>query len=190
MGDGGDQTTALARIAVAVLGLAAVVLIFSILGDSEGASLNSKVLSAVISFVPFSLIALAGFRLIERKPQLILLGLLTIILSAAAYFVLLDAFWSNGFEGRHVARGTLLIIVLAAGQASMLLSFGRDDDSPLVNGVLLGTLSVLGLLSLLAVVEISDPGQDVDSKLFAILSVLYLLGILLRPLLRQAEFDT
>jgi hypothetical protein len=51
-------------------------------------------------------------------------------------------------------------------------------------------LSALGLLSVLAIVEISEPGQDVDGRLLAILSVLYLLGILLRPLLRHAELDT
>lgn len=183
------QAPALARMATAVLSIGAIILIISILGVSEDDALNGKALWAVVSFVPFSLTALAGFRLIERRPELALLGLLTILLAVAAYFVALEVIWSNGIFERQVSRETLLILVLAVGQASMLLSFGRDDDSPLVRGALLGTLSALGLLSVLAIVEISDPGQDVDSRLLAILSVLYLFGILLQPLLRHAELD-
>ncbi len=187
---GGDgHTAALARTAIAVLGLVAAVLILAILGGSDAGRLSAKVIVTVVLFALFSLCALAGLFLAERRPHLSPFGLLTAILAAAAFLVVLQAYLSGGFEGRHLAKEILVIVTLAAGQASMLLAFQRDDDSPSVRAVLLGSLVALALFCTLAAVEISGPGRDVSYKLFAVVGVLYLLGALLPPLLRRAEVD-
>jgi hypothetical protein len=186
MSGGGGQAASVARIAVATLCLGAAVLVVLILGGSSD-DLSGKAILAAVMLAPFSLCALAGFFLIERQPQLALFGVATIGLAVAAYFVVLDALWSGGFSGQHVAVETLTILTIAAGQVSVLLSLRRDDDSRTVNGALFGSIAALVLLVVLAVIEISDSGADIGPKPFGILSVLYLLGALLAPLLRQAE---
>jgi len=171
---------------VAVLCLAAAVLIVLILGSSSD-DLSGKAVAAVILLAPFSLCALAGFFLVQRQPRLAVLGMATIGLAATTFFVVLDLFWSGGFSGRNVSAETLAILTVASGQTSLLLSLRRDEDGPMVNGALFGSVVALALLVALAVIEISDSGADIGPKPFGILSVLYLLGILLAPLLRKAE---
>jgi uncharacterized membrane protein len=192
MGGQEIRKATLGRIAVAALGLGAAVLVITILSHSDSnEDVNSKVFAAVILFVLFSLSSLPGFRLIERQPQLTGFGALTIGLSAAAYFVALEAFLSNGpfvFVG-HVAVWTLAIVALAASQASMLLSFRRGDDSRRIDAVLLGSIIALALLAVLAIVEISEPGTEIGRRTWAVVSVLYLLGALLPPCLRLAEAE-
>jgi hypothetical protein len=193
MGGREIRKATLGRIAVAALGLGAAVLIVKILGHSDSnEDVNSKVFAAVILFVLFSLSSLPGFRLIERQPQLTGLGGLTIGLSVAAYFVALEAFLSNGpfaFVGGHSAVWTLAIVAVATSQASMLLSFRRDDDSRRIDAVLLGSMLVLALLAALVIVEISEPGTEIGRRTWAVVSVLYLLAALLPPFLRLIEAE-
>lgn len=186
MSSDGSQAAAVVRIVVAMLCLGAAVLIILILGNSSD-DLSGKAIVAAVLLAPFSLCALAGFSLIERQPQLAVLGMATIGLAVAAYFVVLDTFWSGGFSGRNISVEVLAIMTIAAGQISTLLSLRHDEDSPMVSGVLFGSIAALVLLVALAVIEISDSGSDIGPKPFGILSVLYLLGVLLAPLLRQAE---
>ncbi len=175
----------LARIAVWGLSLGAVVLIALILGGSE--DLQGKVGAAALLFVLFSLNSLSGCLLIERRPELTLLGALTIGFSAAAYFVALDSFFSHGPFPGGKSVWILVIIAFVVGQASMLLAFRRDEDSPLVNAVLAGSLIVLALLVVLSIIAIS--GTDIGPKVYATLAVLYLLGALLPPCLRWEETE-
>src|ERR1700729_3054641 len=122
-----------ARIVIWALGIGAVVLLV-LIGNAGSDDLEGKVFAAAILFVLFSLSSLAGFLLIDRQPQLAFFGGMTIGLSVAAYFVPLDAFLSgSGFSSSHTSVGVLMVVVLAASQTSMLLSFKREDDSPLVS---------------------------------------------------------
>jgi hypothetical protein len=183
--------TTLARIVIWGLSLGAAILIVLILRHSgSNEDVNSKVFAAVILFVFFSLSSLAGLLLIERQPHLTVFGGMTIGLSVAAYFVALDAFVSDGpFTTGHVSVLTLAIVALAASQASMLLSFRRDDDSPLVDAVVLGSIVALALLAVLVIVEVSNPGTAIGRKTLAVVSVLYLLGALLPPCLRWSRAE-
>ena len=182
----------LGRIAVAALGLGAAVLVVTILNHSDSnEDVNSKVFAAVILFVFFSLSALPGFRLIERRPELTAFGGLTIGLSVAAFFVGLEAFISNGpfvLAGQS-AVWTLAIVAVAAGQASMLLSFRRDDDSQRVDAAVVGSMIALALLAALAIIEISKPGTEIGRRTWAAVAAFYLLGALLPPCLRLAEAE-
>jgi peptidoglycan/LPS O-acetylase OafA/YrhL len=174
-----------ARIVIWALSLGAVIVIALILGGSE--SLQGKVGEAALLFVLFSLNSLSGLFLIERRPELTLLGAAAIGFSVAAYFVVLDTFFSNNFFPGQNSVWILVAIAFVLGQASMLLAFRRDEDSPLINAVLAGTLIVLALLIVLTIVSIS--GTDIGPKMYAILAVLYLLGALLPPCLRWAETE-
>jgi len=193
MGGREIRKATLGRIAVAVLCLGAAILIIAILRHSDSnEDVNSKVFAAAILFVFFSLSSIPGFRLIERQPQLTAFGGLTIGLSVAAYFVGLESFLSNGpfvFATGHVAVWKLALVAVAASQASMLLSFKRDDDSRLVDMAVLGSMIALTLLAVLTIVEISEPGTDIGRRTWAAVSVFYLLGALLPPCLRLAEAE-
>lgn len=174
-----------ARIAIWGLSIGAVVLILLILGGSHEA--QEKVGWATVLFLIFSLNSLPGLLLIQRRPELTLFGATALALSVAAYFVLLDSFISHGWFELHTAVGILLLLAVVAGQASMLLAFGRDEDSPLVNAVLAGSLAVLALVAVLGIVSIT--GTHIGDKVYATLAVLYLLGALLPPFLRWEEAE-
>jgi hypothetical protein len=174
-----------ARIAIWALSIGAVVLILLILGGSEGT--QEKVGWATLLFVIFSLNSLPGLLLIQRRPELILFGATALALSVAAYFVLLVSFFSHGWFELHNSVGILLVLTVVAGQASMLLAFGRDEDSPLVNAVLAGSMLVLALVVVLAIVSIT--GNKIGDKVYGTLAVLYLLCALLPPCLRWEETE-
>ncbi len=174
-----------ARIAIWALSIGAVVLILLILGGSEGT--QQKVGWATLLFVVFSLNSLPGFLLIQRRPEMALFGATALMLSVAAYFVLLASFFSHGWFEIHTAVGILLLLTVVAGQASMLLAFGRDYDSPLVNAVLAGSLIVLALVAILGIVSIT--GTHIGDKVAGVLMALYLLSALLPPCLRWEETE-
>ena len=174
-----------ARIAIWTLSIGAVVLILLILGGSEGT--QQKVGWATLLFLIFSLNSLPGLLLIQRRPGLTPFGASALALSVATYFVLLDSFFSHGWLEVHTAVGILLLLTVVAGQASMLLAFGRDEDSPLVTAVLAGSLAVLALVVVLGIVSIT--GTHIGDKAYGTLAVLYLLGALLPPCLRWEEAE-
>jgi hypothetical protein len=174
-----------ARIAIWGLSVGAVVLILLILGGSEGA--QQKVGWATFLFVIFSLNSLPSLLLIQRRPELSFFGGTTLALSIAAYFVLLDSLFSHGWFGVHTSVGTLLLLAIVAGQAAMLLAFGRDEDSPLVRAVLAGALVVLAAAAVLGIASIA--GAEIGDKVYGTLAVLYLFTALLPPCLRWAEAE-
>jgi hypothetical protein len=175
----------LARLAIWALSIGAVVLILLILGGSEAT--QQKVGWVTLLFVIFSINSLPGFLLIQQRPGLTVFGTTALGLSVAAYFVLLDSLFSHSWFEMHTAVGILLLLAIVAGQASMLLAFGRDEDSPLVNAVLAGSLAVLALVVVLGIFSIT--GTHIGDKVYATLAVLYLLGALLPPCLRWEEAE-
>jgi hypothetical protein len=181
----------LARIAVWGLSLGAAILIVLILGGSE--DVQAKVGEASLLVVLFSINSLGGFLLIERRPELTLLGAATIGLSIAAYFVVLDSIFSHGLISTSDTGSSsdavwlLLVITFLTSQASMLLAFRRDEDSPLIDLALSVGLIALALLTVLAI--LAAAGTNVGSKVYAVLAVLYLLGALLPPCLRWADTE-
>jgi hypothetical protein len=174
-----------ARIAIWALSIGAAVLILLILGGSEAT--QQKVGWTTLLFAIFSLNSLPGFLLIQRRPELALIGATALGLSVAAYFVLLGSIFSHGWFEVHTSVGILLLLAVVAGQASMLLAFGRDEDSPLVNAALGGSLIVLALLVVLGIVSIT--GTKIGDKVYGTLAVLYLLSVLLPPCLRWEETE-
>jgi hypothetical protein len=178
-----------ARVAIWALCIGAASLLVLILGGSEDA--QGKIGEATLLFVIFSLNSLAGFLLIQRRPELTSFGALAIGLSVAAYFVVLDNLFAHGLirtdGGGSNSIWLLVVIALIVSQASMLLAFRRDEDSPLTNAVLAGSLVVLTLFVVLTIIAIS--GTAIGTKVYASLAVLYLLSALLPPCLRWEETE-
>ena len=174
-----------ARIAIWALSIGAAVLIVLILGGSE--TTQQKVGWTTLLFVIFSLNSLPSLLLIQRRPALTPFAATALAVSVATYFVLLDSLFSHGWFEVHTAVGILLLLAILAGQAPMLLALGRDEDSPLVNAVLVGSLAVLALIVVLGIISIT--GTHIGDKVYASLAVLYLLGALLPPFLRWEEAE-
>ena len=187
MGDGDYDVTGIARLTAAAVAVAALIFVVAILGSAEGDNVNERAILLLVAFVPFSLCGLAGLRLIERRPQLAIAGVITIGLAAIAFAMVVDRIWSFEVYRRPESPEVVALFALAAGQAAMLLSFERDDDTLLVRGVRYGAVAALAVAAVVAAIEISNPGRDVGIRPIAAAAVLYLLGVVLPPLLRRAD---
>lgn len=181
-----DRTLNLVRLMIAVLCGAALLLIVLILNGSELDETSGRALAMAIAVAFFSLTAVAGTSLANRRPDVSALGYLTAIVSAAALLAVFATIWSDDFQD-HNWRVTvdLTLVALAGGHASMLLGSARPEDSDTVRLVRTGVLITVGVLLLMAIAEISSPGEDLGWEAFGVLAVLYLLGTLVLPLLRR-----
>jgi hypothetical protein len=115
---------------------------------------------------------------------------LTAAVSLLAFLAVMSALWIHGFEGdggEWRIAGIGLVLALAGGHASQLLSTARPEDAEEVRLVRGATIVPLGMLAVVAVAELASRGQRIGPKPIAILIVLYLLGALLVPVLRGAK---
>jgi len=135
----GDDLQGVIKLSVGVLCAAAFVLILIILSGNELDDTSGQAIGTAVALAFFSLTAVAGSHLRLRQPQLELLGAATICLSALAFLVVTWAIWS---EDHWETAGIFLVLAVACGHSSALLT-GRDqeeDDS--VRRVRGGTLAV------------------------------------------------
>lgn len=187
----GDQSESIARGLIVLLVGAALVAMALIVGDhdaSAGNSVGSRVLQTAVCFALFVLPAWAGVNLVQRRPQLLVVGALTVIVAIAAGVAIPVTLWSEDIFGggdSWQTVGILIVISIAAGQASLLLAYASDADSEAVIGVRWMTLAAIAVLAGLTIDEISSPGSDVGVKPLALAALLYLLGSALVPLLKR-----
>ncbi len=172
------------KFGIGLLCAAAFVLILIILSGSELDDTSGKAIGTAVAVAFLSLTAVAGSHLTFRQPQLSLFGYLTVGVSGLALLVTVAAIWS-GFESDNWKPAIYcLIVAFACGHTSVLLAGPESDDT--VRLVRIGTLAALWLLVVMAIVEISSPGNDVDPQGFGVLAVLYALGTVVLPLLRRS----
>jgi hypothetical protein len=181
----------LARIAIVLLCIGTAVLLVAILrsdrfdNEAYGKALESAVF---LSFI--SLPVAAGANLIARQPGIAPFGYLTILVGAAALLLSADLIWLQGISveglGTTLERWTwyMLLATLASGVASMLLAGHDGDDANIVKLVRGMTVFVLFGLFVAIIEEIRVRGQDVNPYLLGALSVFFVLGVLVLPLLR------
>jgi catechol 2,3-dioxygenase-like lactoylglutathione lyase family enzyme len=167
-----------------VLCAAAFVLILIILSGNELDDTSGQAIGTAVAVAFLSLTAVAGSHLTLRQPQLSLFGYLTVGVSALALLITVVAIWS-GFESDNWKPAIYcLIVAFACGHTSVLLSSQETDGR--IGLVRMGTVAALWLLAVMAIVEISSPGNDVDPQGFGVLAVLYALGTVVLPLLRRS----
>lgn len=187
-GGGSDRVRAVVRILIAVLCGAALLLIVLILSGSRLDDTAGRAIWTAVALAFFSLTAVAGSNLANHRPGLALFGYTTVALSALAFMGILGAIWASDLSsdtGRAV--GDAVVLAIASGHASLLLASASGGDSEAVRLTRTGTLLAMGLLSLLAIIEISSPGEDIGPKPIAVVAVLYVLGAILLPLLRRTS---
>jgi hypothetical protein len=190
MNGGGDQARAAVRLLIAILCAGALLLIFVITVGSELSETSGKAAGSVMALALFSLTAATGKFLVARRPELALFGYLCAIVSLIAFVTVFAAIWSGGWffdeRWRIMLMGIPPALALAGGNASLLLGSARPDDSEAVQLARVGTLLAIGVLALMAVVEITafNPGREVGPEAISIVVVLYALGTVLIPLFR------
>ena len=140
-----------------------------------------------------SLTGAAGLRLASRGPEVVayVFGYLTIAISAIAFGEVVSTFWSAdwlfGGEGKTAAQVTLA--TLAAANVSLLLSTEQVEDGVEVHAARVGGVISIVVLTVLALIETSEPGHDVGVKPMALFAILYVLCALLIGLLRRADLQ-
>jgi peptidoglycan/LPS O-acetylase OafA/YrhL len=172
------------KFAIGLLCAAAFVLILIVLSGSQLDDTSGKAIGTAVAVAFLSLTAVAGSQLTLRQPQLSLFGYLTVGVSGLALLVTFVAIWS-GFESDNWRPAIYcLIVAFACGHSSVLLSTAEPDDR--ISLVRAATVAALWLLVVMAIVEISSPGNDVDPQGFGVLAILYALGTVVLPLLRRS----
>jgi hypothetical protein len=187
---GDAQVRSTARVAVALLCAGALVATIAVLGGSDRD--GSKALFVATALAGFSLTGAAGLRLATRGPEVVtyVFGYLTIALSAIAFGEAVAAFWSAdwlyGNGGKTAAQ--VAMATIGAANISLLLSTERVEDGIEVHGARVGAVLSILLLTVLALIESSDPGSDIGIKPMALCAILYVLCAALITLLRRADF--
>ena len=187
--NGSAQARGPARLAIVGLFIAATVAIVLIMDSGAFEDASARALSAVVTIALFSLVGKAGYDLLNGPPSLAYaLGLVTIVVCVVALIAVVTAVWSGGlFSDEFRTAGMLTILAMGMGQASLIVGSLREDDGRLTVLVVLTSLALLAALCTAAIVEVSSQGRDVSLQTLAVVSVLYLLGALLPPLLRRAD---
>lgn len=182
----------MARIGVALLCTGALVAAIAVLGGSDDD--GAKALFVATALALFSLTGAAGLRLAMRGPEVVtyIFGYLTIALSVVAFGEAVSAFWSAdwlfGNSGKTAAQ--IALATIGAANISLLLSTERAEDGIEVHGARAGAVFSILVLTVLFLIESSDPGSDIGVKPMALFAIAYVLCAALIQLLRRAEFQS
>jgi hypothetical protein len=184
------MSASVARVLVALLCAAAFVALILVLGGSDDD--GAKALFVATALAVFSLTGATGLRLAMRGPEVVtyVFGYLTIALSAIAFAEAVSAFWSAdwlfGDSGKTAAQ--LVLATIGAANISLLLATERAEDGIEVHGARVGAVFSILVLTVLVLIESSDPGSDIGVKPMALFAILYVLCAALITLLRRADF--
>jgi len=186
MASGNDPVRSTVPILIALLCAAALVTIALLLGGSDVNETGGKAIGLAATCALFMLTGVTGISLAQRRPGLSIVGYLTVLVSLGAFLAVNAAIWANDIfsdSWRTAAEATVLAI--AAANVSLLLGSAREGDSEALRVVRAGAMASLAALCVMAIVEISSRGEDIEIQAIAIAAVLYLLGMALLPLLRR-----
>lgn len=187
---GGTQFDVRAWCTVAALALciAAGFVILAILGGSKEVASKSASLGFVLAL--FTLPAAAGAYLGRVRPGLLWLGALTALAALAALIAVIAAVWQgNIFESGAdwKTAGMLTLISIGTGQAALVLSLARLDDSPFTAALRWVSLLPIAALTIIGAEDItSSHGEGASVKVYGALGLLYVLSIVLPPLVAVA----
>src|SRR4051794_27706116 len=178
-----------ARIMAVAVTVSASVGVLTVLGGSFDLD-DARVLIASLTFAIFSATAAAGAALRRERPGWGgAVGVATLMLSAAAWLLLVSALWSLDIGDARLA-GIAALLALAGSHASIVVRAQRPSDSALVRtlgaaSILLATFeSVSGALLLGEVIEVTETEDWVRTGGAVLIGLLATTA--LPPLLRVA----
>jgi len=186
---GGETTRAVTIVAIGLLCGIAIAGISLVVTGEEGDSAVARVIFAAIGLTVFSLVGLAGVTLTVRRPPLRWFGYLTVVAGLVAFSLFTWKTWEAVFFfGQDwELPAAAAAVALACGQVSLMLAWVRDNGP--VTLVALGASLMITLIGVLVVLSIAFDGFRVDARVYAVLAILYLLGIALLPLLTLGGGD-
>jgi catechol 2,3-dioxygenase-like lactoylglutathione lyase family enzyme len=188
--EAGDSMQAPAKLFVGILCAVALVLIVTILSGSRLDRDGARAVGMAVALAGFSLTGSAGLRLAGKRPEMGLIGILALVLSVAGFLAVSALLWGD-LDGGPDARvaGVIIVLALAAGHLSVLLASARPGDSEGLRLLRGGVVVCLGALTLMAVVELTEHGEELDWRLAGVIAVLYVLGSVLLPVVKHASPD-
>jgi hypothetical protein len=182
-----DLVKSAVQLLIGLLCGAAALLIILILSGSELDETSGKAVGTAATIAFFGLTSMAGIVLVNRRPEIAVLGYLTAALSICTIVFLIGAIWIDDLIDDWNIVGNVVVLAIAGGHASLLLAGVRNEDREAVRVIRNVTLLTLALLALLAMIEISSDGDALDPRLIAVVAVLYALSSILLPLVRWAS---
>ena len=152
---------------------------------------DGYVIGTSIGFAIFTATAASGAGLRYRQSEnLRTLGLLTIVLSAASFGLLVLALWSDWDEETWQWFGCFGLATLAASHGSLVAGALRQTDNDAVRTLALVSILLAVFDSLAGIFAISEVVDEVDAEygqLLAVLVVLLVLTTVLQPIVRRAQ---
>jgi FtsH-binding integral membrane protein len=180
-------------ILVATLCIAALTAIVAIL-EGELSEDDARVIGASLGFGIFSALAAPGATLrLRASERLRAVGLVTLLLAAASYVLLLAAlFTGNDDEDTWRLFGIFGLGSLFASHASLVVGAMRDTDSVAVLAIAIGSIVLSAVDSGIGILAITGAFDDVDDpeglvRFTAVLVVLMLLTTVLPPIMRRLQ---
>jgi hypothetical protein len=188
---GDEQLNSWLRIVVALLCVGAAILLVEILTSDRldpGDSSKAFGTAVVVAFVGLAIGV--GANLVARQPGIALIGYLTIVVGVVALVLGSYLIWHQSnliFEVGALERWTWYMLIGSFGLGVVSLLLGGHDDSDADSVKLVRGMTVFVLFGLMVCVinEVRIPGSRVDPYLLGSLSVFFVLGCLLLPLLSR-----
>jgi hypothetical protein len=174
-----------------------VALLFALIGLT-GSDVNheaGQVLGCAAAVVLFTILGSAGAALVHLQPRFALIGVATVALSLLAGGASIVSVWSEGpslfgFFGYAGTSGTVgaitdLLAITASATCVLLATVrvGEDRPTQLVRVAAIGALALLIALAILAIV---DHSIEIGARVYAIFATVYVVAtavlLVLRPL--------
>ena len=178
---------------VATLCIAAFTAIVAILGGEFDED-DWRVIGASLGFGVFSALGASGASLrLRASENLRALGLVTLLLAAASYVLLLAGlFVGDDDEGTWRMFGIFALGALSASHACVVVGAMRDTDTAAVRSIAIASIALSIVdsgIGILAVAGTFDNMDDVEGfvRFVGVLVVLLLLTTVLPPIMRRLQ---
>ncbi len=188
--EGAGSTRSLARLLIGILCVLALILILAILSDSRLNQDGARAVGMAVATAAFSLTGTASISLARRRPELAAIGYVSAVLSLAGFLAVSALLWGDQDGGTDArVAGVTIVLALGGGHLSVLLGSARPTDPEGVRLLRATVIVCLAALCLMAVIELTEHGEQVDWRLMGVIAVLYVLGSILLPVVRKAASE-
>jgi hypothetical protein len=185
-----DIRRTLGWLLVASLCVAALTAIVAILTDSFDDD-DWRFIAMSLVLAVFGSTAAAGAALRFRAGAgLRTLGLVTIVLSAAAYALFVISLWNDDSDTAWRCFGVVGLTAFSASHASIVIGGRRERDSDAIRAIAVASIALSLVVSSIGILGIAEALDDVGEgfgRLVGVIGVLLLLTTALPPILRRLQ---
>jgi hypothetical protein len=178
-------------ILIGSLCVGAVIAIAAIAGGGEFDETGARALGTAAALSIYSMAGLACNSLGRKRPDLALLGGVGTVVAGIGLLITVGEIWvgvdTENDEAAWQAIGISFVLSLGLAHICLLMRRDSSKEGSATGLVRLGTVGIIVLLASMLVVEIASQGDDVGVQALGVVSVLYVLGTVLLPLVRLLE---